>query len=90
MIITVCPTELNVDDSMFTAQFATRVHNIKTTEISKNGGNKNLSDINTTLQSQLKDFLAKKTEVMFVIYLLVCVWISWYFQNNRRKMKLWS
>ena len=65
MIITVCPTELNLDNTLFTAQFATRVHRIQV-GIAQRQTARNLNDAVNVLQMGLKDEQSKRIAVMNV------------------------
>eukprot|EP01039_Chlorochromonas_danica_P001554 gene1554-1693_t len=61
MIVTVCPTSLTYEESLFTLQFATRVRNISLGPIQKTHlHSKNLELIVKSLKSELKDVKKKK------------------------------
>lgn len=63
MIITVCPTELNLDDTLFTAQFATRVHRIQA-GVAQRQTTLNLNDAINDVQTELKDEQSKRITVI--------------------------
>ena len=63
MIITVCPTELNLDDTLFTAQFATRVHRIQA-GVAQRQTTRNLNGTVNDLQTELKDEQLKRIAVI--------------------------
>jgi hypothetical protein len=60
MIVTVCPTDLTFDESLFTLQFATRVRNITTGPAVKNSNAKNLELSLKTVKAELKETKRKK------------------------------
>lgn len=61
MVVTVCPTSLTYEESLFTLQFATRVRNISLGPIQKTHlHSKNLELIVKSLKSELKDVKKKK------------------------------
>jgi len=65
MLITVCPTDLTSDETLFTLQFASRVRNI-TLGVAKRNNNasvKNLEDQYLALKSELKECKRKKMSV---------------------------
>ena len=64
MIVTVCPTEINLDDTLFTAQFATRVHNIQI-GVAQRQGARDLTNAVNELQMELKDMQSKKIMVIY-------------------------
>jgi hypothetical protein len=55
MIVTVCPTDLTFEESLFTLQFATRVRNITVGPAQKQSNAKNLEATMKTLRSELKE-----------------------------------
>jgi len=61
MVVTVCPTDLTFEESLFTLQFATRVRNINVGAAQKQSNAKNLESSLKTLRNELKD--AKKAKL---------------------------
>lgn len=56
MVVTVCPTDITTDETLFTLQFATRVRNIVLGSAKKNAANgKNLEDAMKNLKNLLKE-----------------------------------
>jgi len=55
MIVTVCPTESNCDETLFALQFATRVRNINLGAARKNVNTKNLEEAIKILKAELKE-----------------------------------
>lgn len=62
MVVTVCPTDLTSDETLFTLQFASRVRNIQLGTARKNihSSMKNLEDQVAALRSDLKETKRKK------------------------------
>lgn len=65
MLVTVCPTDLTSEESLFTLQFASRVRNITlgSAKRNSNASVKNLEDQFLTLKSELKECKRKKMVV---------------------------
>ena len=61
MVVTICPTENFVDETLFTLQFATRIRNISLGSAKKNVNNKNLEEALKTIKSELRDIKKRKT-----------------------------
>ncbi|CAB1109002.1 unnamed protein product [Ectocarpus sp. CCAP 1310/34] len=60
MVVTVCPTTLNVDETLFALQFATRARNISLGPAHKNVGAKNLLEEGKDLRAKLREAGRKK------------------------------
>lgn len=60
MIVTVCPTDLTFEESLFTLQFATRVRNITVGPAQKHSSAKNLEAAMKTLRSEMKELKKAK------------------------------
>ncbi len=60
MIVTVCPTDLTFEETLFTLQFATRVRNITLGAAQRNSNSKNLEICVKNLRSELKEVKRKK------------------------------
>ena len=62
MLVTVCPTDLTSEESLFTLQFASRVRNIQLGPARKNVNSsiKNMEDQISSLRSELKETKRKK------------------------------
>ena len=61
MIVTVCPTDLTFDETLFTLQFATRVRNITLGPAQKQSHTKNLEVTIKSLRVELKEAKRGKT-----------------------------
>eukprot|EP00752_Nemacystus_decipiens_P005084 g4614.t1 len=60
MVVTVCPTTLNVDETLFALQFATRARNVSLGPAHKNVGAKNLLEEGKDLRAKLREAGRKK------------------------------
>lgn len=60
MVVTVCPTTLNVDETLFALQFATRARNVSLGPAHKNVGAKNLLEEGKELRARLREAGRKK------------------------------
>ena len=60
MIITVCPTEIHSDETLFALQFATRIRNITLGTTKKNTNSKNLEENIKLLKIELKEYKTNK------------------------------
>jgi hypothetical protein len=60
MIVTVCPTDLTFEESLFTLQFATRVRNITVGPAQKQSNAKNLEVTIKNMRSEIKDIKKAK------------------------------
>jgi myosin heavy subunit len=60
MIVTVCPTDLTYEETVFTLQFATRVRNITLGAPQRNSNSKNLEICVKNLKTELKDVKRKR------------------------------
>ena len=60
MVVTVCPTALNVDETLFALQFATRARNVSLGPAHKNVGAKNLLEEGKDLRAKLREAGRKK------------------------------
>jgi kinesin family protein C2/C3 len=60
MIVTICPTELSSDESLFALQFATRVRRINLGPARKNINAKNLEESVRQLKNELRDSKKKR------------------------------
>lgn len=65
MVVTVCPTTLNVDETLFALQFATRARNISLGPAHKNVGAKNLLEEGKGLRAKLREAGRKKVTRKF-------------------------
>lgn len=63
MIVTVCPTDLTFEESLFTLQFATRVRNITVGPAQKQSNAKNLEAQMKVLKAELKEMKRSKQAV---------------------------
>lgn len=63
MIVTVCPTDLTFEESLFTLQFATRVRNIAVGPAQKQSNAKNLEVQMKALKAELKELKRSKQAV---------------------------
>lgn len=62
MVVTVCPTTLNVDETLFALQFATRARNVSLGPAHKNVGAKNLLEEGKDLRARLREAGRKKVK----------------------------
>ena len=60
MVVTVCPTILNVDETLFALQFANRARNVSLGPAHKNVGAKNLFEEGKDLRAKLREAGRKK------------------------------
>lgn len=60
MVVTVCPTSINVDETLFALQFATRARNVSLGPAQKNVGAKNLLEEGKELRAKLREAGRKK------------------------------
>lgn len=72
MVVTVCPTTLNVDETLFALQFATRARNVSLGPAHKNVGAKNLLEEGKDLRAKLREAGRKKVLVEDVSFLCAC------------------
>lgn len=63
MIVTVCPTELTSEETLFTLQFASRVRNVNLGFARKNVNTKNLEDDMKVLRAEIKDSKKKRAQL---------------------------
>jgi predicted nucleic acid-binding Zn-ribbon protein len=63
MIVTICPTELSSDESLFALQFATRVRRINLGPARKNINAKNLEESVRQLKNELRDSKKKRMQL---------------------------
>lgn len=63
MIVTICPTDLSSDESLFALQFATRVRRINLGPARKNINSKNLEENIRQLKNELKDSKKKRMQL---------------------------
>jgi hypothetical protein len=61
MIVTLCPTELTTEETLFSLHFATRVRNITIGAARKNVNAKNLEDALKSIKMELRDTRMKKS-----------------------------
>lgn len=66
MVVTVCPTTLNVDETLFALQFATRARNVSLGPAHKNVGAKNLLEEGKDLRAKLREAGRKKVLRMYL------------------------
>lgn len=62
-----CPTTLNVDETLFALQFATRARNVSLGPAHRNVGAKNLFEESKELRAKLKE-AARKKVTSLVLY----------------------
>lgn len=67
MIVTVCPTAANVDESLFALQFAARARNVSLGPAQRNVGAKNLLEEGKELRARLREAARKKVRWLFVL-----------------------
>lgn len=60
MVVTVCPTTLNVDETLFALQFATRARNVSLGPAQRNVTAKNLLEELKELRARLREAARKK------------------------------
>lgn len=72
MVVTVCPTTLNVDETLFALQFATRARNVSLGPAHRNVGAKNLLEEGKELRARLREAGRKKVRC---IMLSVSLWL---------------
>eukprot|EP00598_Pedospumella_elongata_P003633 CAMPEP_0184967160 /NCGR_PEP_ID=MMETSP1098-20130426/636_1 /TAXON_ID=89044 /ORGANISM="Spumella elongata, Strain CCAP 955/1" /LENGTH=1639 /DNA_ID=CAMNT_0027488573 /DNA_START=77 /DNA_END=4996 /DNA_ORIENTATION=+ len=60
MIVTVCPTDLTFEESLFTLQFATRVRNITVGPATKHSNAKNLEEQIKAMKAEMKEMKRTK------------------------------
>lgn len=63
MVVTVCPTTLNVDETLFALQFAARARNVSLGPAHKNVGAKNLLEEGKDLRAKLREAGRKKVRL---------------------------
>jgi Kinesin motor domain len=64
MVVTVCPTDMTSDETLFTLQFATRVRNISIGAAKKNAATgKNLEEAVKALKNELKESKKKRLQL---------------------------
>ena len=62
MVVTVCPTTLNVDETLFALQFAARARNVSLGPTHRNVGAKNLLEETKELRAKLREAGRKKVQ----------------------------
>ncbi|CAN0369442.1 unnamed protein product, partial [Hapterophycus canaliculatus] len=67
MVVTVCPTTLNVDETLFALQFATRARNVSLGPAHKNVGAKNLLEEGKDLRAKLREAGRRKVMACRVV-----------------------
>jgi hypothetical protein len=63
MIVTLCPTELTTEETLFSLLFATRVRNITIGAARKNVNAKNLEDALKSIKAELRDVRLRKSNL---------------------------
>lgn len=66
MVVTVCPTTNNVDETLFALQFAARARNVSLGPAHRNVGAKNLLEEGKELRARLREAGRKKARTLMV------------------------